>query len=90
MDEARAANRIEVNLPQEKIDFINDAHQKELEYWKNISLESKNENERKELTDLASLRVFLGRKAVVKNEATNNVNELIFHLKKQYQPHNEE
>ena len=90
MDEARAANRIQVNLPQEKIDFINDAHQKELEYWKNIALESKNENERKELTDLASLRVFLGRKAVVKNEATNNVNELIFHLKKQYQPHNEE
>ena len=79
-----------MNLPQEKIDFINDAHQKELQYWKNIALESKNEHERKELTDLASLRVFLGRKAVVKNEATNNVNELIFHLKKQYQPHLEE
>ena len=29
MDEARAANRTEVNLPQEQIDFINDAHQKE-------------------------------------------------------------
>ena len=58
MDEARAANRIQVNLPQEKIDFINDAHQKELQYWKNIALESKNKNERKELTDLAPLRVF--------------------------------
>ena len=47
-----------MNLPQEKIDFINDAHQKEFQYWKNIALESKNENERKELTDLAPLRVF--------------------------------
>ena len=91
MDEARAANRIEVNLPQEQIDFINDAHQKEWQYWKNITLESKSENERKELTDLAPLRVFLVRKAVVKKYATNvKVNELILHLKKQYQPHNEE
>ena len=47
MDEARAINKIEVNLPQEKIDFINDAHQKELQYWRNIRLASKNENERK-------------------------------------------
>ena len=32
----------------------------------------------------------MGRKTVVKNDATNvNVNELIFHLKKQYQPHSE-
>ena len=58
MDKAREANRIQVNLPQEKIDLINDAHQKELQYWKNIALESKNKNERKELTDLAPLRVF--------------------------------
>ena len=34
MDAARAANRTEVNLPQEQIDFINDAYQKELQYWK--------------------------------------------------------
>ena len=47
MDEARAINKIEVNLPQEKIDFINDAHQKELQHWKNIGLASKNENEKK-------------------------------------------
>ena len=60
MDEARAANRIQVNLPQEKMDFINDAHQKELQYWKNIALESKNEKQRKELTDLAPLRIFFG------------------------------
>ena len=66
MDDTRAANRIQVNLPQEKIDFINDVHQKELQYWKNVALESKNENERKEATDLAPLRVFLARNAVVK------------------------
>ena len=60
MDEVRAVNKIEVNLPQAKIDFINDAHQKELQYWKNIALASKNEHERKQLTDLAPLRVFFG------------------------------
>ena len=52
MNEARAVNKIEVNLPQEKIDFINDAHQKELQYWKNIALANKNENEKKQLIDL--------------------------------------
>ena len=58
MDEARAVNKIEVNLPQEKIDFINDAHQKEFQYWKNIASASKNENEKKQLTDLAHLASF--------------------------------
>ena len=57
---ARAAHRIEVNLIREKIDFINDANHKELQYWKNIGLVGKNENERKHLTDLAPLRVFFG------------------------------
>ena len=47
MDKVRAINKIKVNLPQEKIDFINDAHQKKLQYWKKIVLESKNEDERK-------------------------------------------
>ena len=89
MDEARAINKIEVNLPQEKIDFINDAHQKELQYWKNIALASKNKNERKQLTDLAPLRDFLGLKAVVRNDV-KNVNEIIFYLKNQYLSHNEE
>ena len=58
MDEARAANRIEVNLPQEKRDFRNNSYQKELQYWKNIVLASKNESEKKQLTDLTLLRVF--------------------------------
>ena len=60
MDEAREVNKTEVNLPQEKIDFISDAYQKELQYWENIALASKNENERKQLIDLPPLRVFFG------------------------------
>ena len=89
MDVARAVNKTEVNLPQEKIDFINDVHQKGLQHWKNIALASKNENEKKQLTDLAPLRVFVARKAVAKNDV-KNVNEIIFYLKNQYLPHNEE
>ena len=41
MDEARAINKIEADLLQEKIDFINNTHQKELQYQKNVALESK-------------------------------------------------
>ena len=88
-DAVTAMNKIEPNLPQENIDFINDAHQKELQYWKKIALESKNEHERKQLTDLWPLRVFLACKAAVKNDV-ENVNEIIFYLKDQYLPHNEE
>ena len=80
MDETRAINKTEVNLPQEKIDFINGCHQNKLQYWKSIVLESQNEHETKQLTDLTPLRVFLARKAVVKNYA-KNVNEIIFYLK---------
>ena len=87
---ARAANRIEVNLTQEKIDFINDANHKQLQYWKNIALAGKNENERKELTDLAPLRVFLARKDFIKNDTTINAKELIFYLKNNYLPYEEE
>ena len=88
MDEARTVNKIEVNLPQQKMDFINDTHQKELQYLKNIALASKNENEKKQLTDLAPLKVFLALKAVAKNDV-KNLNEIIFYLKNQYLPHNE-
>ena len=87
---AWAANRIEVNLTQEKIDFINDANHKQLQYWKNIVLAGKNENERKELTDLAPLRVFLARKDFIKNDTTINAKELIFYLKNNYLPYEEE
>ena len=39
MDEGRAMNEMEVNLLQEKIEFINDVHQKELHYWTKAALE---------------------------------------------------
>ena len=66
MDEPRTINKIEVNLSQENTDFINDSHQKEFQYWKSISLVSKNKHETKKLTNLAPLRVFLACEAVVK------------------------
>ena len=51
-------NEIEINLSQEKIDFINDAYQKKLKYWTELALKkSSAENEAKELIDLAPLRV---------------------------------
>ena len=53
MGEARAVNRIVANLPQEKIDFINAAYAEKVDYWKRAALASKNEEERKQLTDLA-------------------------------------
>ena len=58
MDEARAINKTEAKLPPEKIGFINDTHLKEVQYWKKIALENKNEDERKQLIDLAPIRVF--------------------------------
>ena len=84
---SQSINKIEVNLPKEKVDFINDTQQKELNHWKNINLENKNEDEKKQLTDLATLRAFLARKDVVKNKV-KNVDETMFHLKIQYLPHN--
>ena len=40
MEEGRAVNRIEANLPQEKIDFINAAYAEEVDYWKRAALGS--------------------------------------------------
>ena len=72
MDEVRAMNKIEVKLPQKKKDSFNDAHQKELQYWKKIALESNlNKDQRKKLTDLVPLRVFLASKAAIKNDVKN-------------------
>ena len=58
MDEARVVNKIKVYLSQEKMDYINYVHAKEVEYWKKIALDNKNKEERKQLTDLSPLRVF--------------------------------
>ena len=51
-------------------------------------ISEKNENKRKQLTDLAPLRDFLDHSAVVKNDV-ENVNEINWYLKNQYLPHNE-
>ena len=58
MEAAWAVNRIEANLPQEKIDFINDVHEKEVDYWKRIALEGRSKDEKKQLRDLAPLKSF--------------------------------
>ena len=58
MVEVRAMSKTKANLPQEKTDFINDAHQKESQYGRKITLEGRNEDERKQLIDLAPLRAF--------------------------------
>ena len=71
IDEVRAINKIEVDLSQEKIDFLNYAYQKELQYWKKVASESvSTENKAKELIDLALSRVCLICK--VKNAMTLN------------------
>ena len=59
-----------------------------MNYWKKIALEGKNEDEMKQLIDLAPLQAFLACKDVVKNEV--KVEETIFYLKTQYQLHNQE
>ena len=89
MDEVRTINKIEVDFSQEKIDFINDANQKELQHWKKVTLESvSTENEAKELIDLAPSRVCLIRKA--KNAKMVNIDEIFFYLMSQHLTHNEE
>ena len=89
MDKVRARNKIEVEIHQEKVDFINDAYEKELRYWKRAALESvSTEKEAKELIELAPPRVILVRK--VKNEKMVNIDEIIFYLKSQYLAHNAE
>ena len=86
MDEVRES-RIEVEISQEKIDFINDAYEKELRYWKRAALESvSTENEARELIELAPRRVILVRK--VKNQNVVNIEEIIFYLKSWYLEHN--
>ena len=88
MDEVKE-RRIEVELHQEKVDFINDAYEEGLEYWKREALESvSTENEARELIELAPRKVILVRKA--KNQKFVNIDEIIFHLKLYYLEHNAE
>ena len=69
-----------------KNDFINAAYTEEVDYWKRAALESKNEEEKKQLTDLVSLKVFLARKDAGKS-SIKNISEMFFYLKKLFIPH---
>ena len=70
-------SRIEVELHQEKIDFINDAYEKGLRYWKRAALESAlTENEDRKLIELAPRKVILVRKA--KNQKLVNIVNSVF------------
>ena len=89
MEEARTVNRIEINLSQEKIEFINAAYTEEVDYWKRAALGDKNKEERKQLINLAPSRVFLARKDAGKSSA-ENIHEMLFYLKKNYSTHNRE
>ena len=86
-DEAQAVNKIIVNFPKEKIDFINQSHEKEIEYWKKTAFDNKNEDERRQLTDLAPLKVSLYRKDSARE--VKNVNEICY-LKNSYLSYNKE
>ena len=74
---------------QEKVDFINATYAQEVDYWKRAALESKNEEERKQLSVLAPSKVFLACKDAGKSRV-ENIHEILFYLKKNYSPHNEE
>ena len=80
---------IETNLSKEKIEFINAAYTKEVDYSKRAALEGKNEEEIKQLTNHGPSRVFLTRKDTGK-DCAENINEMIFHLKNNCSNHNRE
>ena len=76
-----------MEVHQQKVDFINDAYENGLWYWKRATLESvSTENETRELIELAPRKVILVRK--VKNQKVVNIEEIIFYLKSQYLEHN--
>ena len=81
MKKKKEINRIEANLPQEKIDFINDVHAKEVDYWERIALEDRSEDEKRQSRDLARLEVSLARKDAGKSRV-ENIHEMLFYLRK--------
>ena len=69
--------KIEVDLLEDKVDFINYAYEKGLQYWKRAALESvSTENEARELIELAPRKVILVSKA--KNQKFDNVEDRTF------------
>ena len=88
MDAVRTKN-IEIEVNQDKIDYINYAYSEDVTYWRKAALERvSTESEEKELIDLAPSRVSLNWK--VKSVKTVNIDEIIFYLKPKYLAHNEE
>ena len=90
MDEAEVrTKKIEVEVNQEKITYINYAYNKELTYLKKAALARVlNESEEKELVDLVPSKILLIRKEKI--EKTVNIDEIFFFLKSIYSTHNEE
>ena len=58
MYKVREMDKIEVDLSQEKIDFINDAYQKELQHWKNLALESVSTENETRVNRFSTLKKF--------------------------------
>ena len=54
--------KVEVELNQEKIDFINDSYEKGLQYCKRIALENVSTENQRELIESAPIKVILKRK----------------------------
>ena len=78
MDEVEVkTKKIETEVNQEKIDYINYVYNKAITYWKKAALERVlNESEEKELLDLAPSRILLICKE--KSEKKVNIDEIIF------------
>ena len=71
--------KTEADLHKEKLNFINYAREKSLDYWKSVALKKLIENEARELIELAPRKVILVSKA--KNQKFDNIEEIIFYLK---------
>ena len=68
------ATKIEVSLSQDKINFINDIFQKELQYWKEATLKKAfDKDEADRLENLATPSFFLIRKPT-KNSKETDIN----------------
>ena len=80
--------RIEVSLSQDKINQINSAFQKELDYWKEAALEDLDENEANQLKDSAPPSLLLICKAKKNNAKKVDISEIILYLKSQYSTNN--
>ena len=54
--------KVEVELNQEKIDFINDSYEKRLQYFKRIALENVSTENQRELIESAPAPALLNQK----------------------------